>query len=674
MKHLIPHFFLICFLIATLCLSLSACSHEHNYGEWEIIRDSTCTVKGEQVRFCPCGEKETESIDATGHIEIIDDAITATCTESGRSEGKHCSICKETLQLATVFQPLQHAFNDVKIINEATCLNKGTKRFTCTRENCCVYYDEDFSLKEYSSTEIYNQALKYTGEILTYDKNGDALAQGTGFIYSSDGKIITNYHVIDGAYSATITIGEDTYAIQTVLAYDADIDLAILKINATGLTPANVCKNDPVTAETVYAIGSPRGFTATVSVGVVSYAKRVVNDVTYVQHDADITYGSSGGPLINKYGEVIGVNAGAFGNAEINVAVFTGELDNLTYGTPLTMAELFELNYTANNALSDWLIDNYNYSSGSSIYYEIAGEDFIYSIAYDTEDDYNYIEGFWEFESNKTLYISVNLDSTTGIYTYYAHYSDNTNDNYTYGTINAASYTTSTLLTHYSFVGEYWDKETLMVFYTRAMVNTMEWFSYCLDNYINELSLADFGFTSLSYTYNTYALDSLNTHIRLKGTYYSSGQWYEINKTYDYKNYFVYLTLAYIPSTNSTFVSMGWFGDNGVYYHAYLSLNTLSLTSGTFVGNYFGCRYSETDAKGHYVDLNYTQGYLNPAIFTTLTIPTYDEYDGLPEKEEFLLKNYSYCLQDLLKWLSNYLEDNYLGYTLADLGFIFFYG
>ena len=714
----------ILFVLTIMIISLVSCNsnsntndnndgtdgnHTHEFSAWTTTNTPTCTATGMQIRKCSCGYTEYDSITQLPHSEVIDVAVAATCTTTGKTEGSHCSVCntvivaqteiastghdpvtdaaisptctvggktegshcsscKTILAIQEPLQPLQHACNNVSVITEATCVKEGTKRYSCTNVNCNYYYDESFTLQEYSSTEIYNQALKYTGEIITYDKKGQPLAQGTGFVCSSDGKIITNYHVIEGAYSATITIGNDTYTIQSVLAYDADIDLAVLKINATGLTPAVVCKNDPVTAETVYAIGSPRGFTATVSVGIVSYAKRVVNGVTYVQHDADITHGSSGGPLINKYGEVIGVNAGAFGNAEINVAVFTGELDKLTCGTPITLAELYDSQNTPNDILREWLLGNYNFVTDDLTYYQIEGDGFIYAIGYDATAGINFLECIWEFADDSNLYLSIDLThNNDGVYMYYAHYTLGDNENFTRGYIASETYTATTILTHYSYEGEYWEEESLMEFYSSAVACVMEWFDYCLDNHVKEIDAEDFGFEALEFDYNTDALTLLKNHIRTKGELDSANSWYRIDEKFEGSNYDVKMSIVYDSGDNSAFASMSWFGTDGTYYYTYLSLNPTAL------GNYYGCSYS-IFSNGSFITQNDTKGYIEAGTFTTKTKLQYFSYNGLPEHEKELLNIYSACLQDLLNWIGAYLDSVDSNFSLADIGFIFYDG
>ena len=221
----------------------------------------------------------------------------------------------------------------------------------------------------YTASDIYNQAVKYVGEIVIYDKSGNELALGTGFVYSSDGKIITNYHVIEGAYSARIDINGKIYTVTSVLAYDAHIDLAVLQINATGLDTATISNGSTQVGEVVYAIGSSQGLTNTLSQGIVTYANRVVDNVAHVQHDASITHGNSGGPLINEYGEIIGINTwGVSDSQNLNFAVSINELDNLVYGTPITLSELFEEQPTPDDAATQqWFLEQFDIAKSQYI-------------------------------------------------------------------------------------------------------------------------------------------------------------------------------------------------------------------------------------------------------------------------------------------------------------------
>lgn len=150
-----------------------------------------------------------------------------------------------------------------------------------------------------------------------------ASATGTGVIITEDGYIVTNAHVIyDSQYGAglseniSVLVNDGERYDADVVGYDTDCDLAVLKINARDLVPAEFGDSDSLKlGESVTAIGNPLGFDLmnTVTSGIVSGLNRqiTINDkeMTLLQTDAAINSGNSGGPLINKYGQVIGINS-----------------------------------------------------------------------------------------------------------------------------------------------------------------------------------------------------------------------------------------------------------------------------------------------------------------------------------------------------------------------------
>lgn len=142
---------------------------------------------------------------------------------------------------------------------------------------------------------------------------GGQVGVGTGFIVSSDGHIATNLHVIAGSSSLKVKLLDGTeHLVTRVIAADEKRDLAIIAIDATGLPTLNIGNSDEVNAgDRVIAIGNPLGFLDyTVSDGLISSIRPLDENVTLLQISAPISQGSSGGPLFNLYGEVIGVAVG----------------------------------------------------------------------------------------------------------------------------------------------------------------------------------------------------------------------------------------------------------------------------------------------------------------------------------------------------------------------------
>ena len=166
-----------------------------------------------------------------------------------------------------------------------------------------------------------------------------AAASGSGFILTADGYILTNYHVIENSDSVKVTMYDGTSYDATIVGYDESNDIAVLKIDATGLTPVVLGDSDKLNVgDPVVAIGNPLGeLTFSLTSGAVSALNREVtlsSNVTMdlIQTDCAINSGNSGGALFNLYGEVIGIT-----NAKYSSSGSSSEasIDNIGFAIPI---------------------------------------------------------------------------------------------------------------------------------------------------------------------------------------------------------------------------------------------------------------------------------------------------------------------------------------------------
>lgn len=176
--------------------------------------------------------------------------------------------------------------------------------------------------------DIYKKVNPSVVSVISTTSEGTG--SGSGVIMSKDGYIITNNHVVDGAQSVSVQLSDDTSLDAEIIGTDEQTDLAVIKVTPTSdLTAAEFGDSDELEpGEYAYAIGSPGGvqFANTITGGRISAINRdlTVNDrvMTLIQTDASINNGNSGGALINKYGQVVGITSAklsgnAFGSATV---------------------------------------------------------------------------------------------------------------------------------------------------------------------------------------------------------------------------------------------------------------------------------------------------------------------------------------------------------------------
>lgn len=169
---------------------------------------------------------------------------------------------------------------------------------------------------------LYN---KYkTSVFIIYTSNGVEGFQGTGFFVSKSGIAISNYHVFKGTTQGLEVI--ETYSgeklkIKNILSKSEKDDYLIFKVNLSGFNISNpipISYVEPQIGEDVFAIGNPRGLESTLSKGIISGYR---DKRQYIQTTTEITHGSSGGPLLNMKGEVVGITTAGLGEANLNFAI-----------------------------------------------------------------------------------------------------------------------------------------------------------------------------------------------------------------------------------------------------------------------------------------------------------------------------------------------------------------
>ncbi len=172
-----------------------------------------------------------------------------------------------------------------------------------------------------SAEEIYQKIAPSIVGVVTYNPSAglisSATGQGSGIIMSEDGYVVTNAHVIGNSnkYNVSVVTSDNKEHTAKIVGYDTRTDLAVLKIDASGLTAAEFGNSDQLAVgSTVLAIGNPGGleFSNSLTRGVVSALNRTIkaanSTVKFIQTDAAINPGNSGGALVNVYGQVIGIN------------------------------------------------------------------------------------------------------------------------------------------------------------------------------------------------------------------------------------------------------------------------------------------------------------------------------------------------------------------------------
>ena len=168
--------------------------------------------------------------------------------------------------------------------------------------------------------ELFNQSK--SAVFVVYTERGDDIFQGSGFFVSSDGIAVSNYHVFKETVTGSARVITDTgneLRISRIIEFSEELDYIIFKVDTYRNHPyLKIANNTASIGDNVFAIGNPRGLNHTLSTGIVSGYRF---DDKLIQTTAEITFGSSGGALLNMNGEAIGITSSGLGEANLNFAI-----------------------------------------------------------------------------------------------------------------------------------------------------------------------------------------------------------------------------------------------------------------------------------------------------------------------------------------------------------------
>lgn len=191
-------------------------------------------------------------------------------------------------------------------------------------------------------TEIYQKCVP---SIVSLWAEGDETSStGTGIVMSADGYLLTNAHVVANSRTVYAAFYDDTILEAKLVGADADADVAVLKVEASNLTPAEFGDPDQLLCgDMVVAIGDPLGYRTSITQGIVSALNRIVNvdgvDMEVIQTSAPINFGNSGGALINDHGQVVGITT-------MKIVSEDNTIEGLGFAIPMTNVK----------ETADWLI------------------------------------------------------------------------------------------------------------------------------------------------------------------------------------------------------------------------------------------------------------------------------------------------------------------------------
>lgn len=283
------------------------------------IAQGWVTVTGGQKDPIPTGEFCASLLRLLGYEGFTDENAARFARRAGLTFRDY----EETLTLGDLYQLVRDALIYPGKDGVSIAARLAEKE-VCPQEQVDALFPEELTARQVADRHMaaaFRLDVYYTDKAYRNQLRSNG---GSGFFVTADGLAVTNYHTIEGAVQATVTlITGETFPVEKVLFYDPAADLALLRISKTSTDKTEVpffswleIAESPALrrGDPVYALGAPLGLTLAISDGVVSATDHEVQKFGFpcIVNTADISHGSSGGALLNTLGHVVGVTSGAY--------------------------------------------------------------------------------------------------------------------------------------------------------------------------------------------------------------------------------------------------------------------------------------------------------------------------------------------------------------------------
>ena len=316
--------------------------------EFEIVNDSIPEPDIEVIPEQPVVEPQEEpELQHTWEAPIDEPVVTEPPKKKKSGCFKKIIAVVLVVVLAfscSVFGGIVGALGMGALLRKGELPGSATDVLEGIRENTVIDVHKVDTSKEMTPAQVYAVNVESTVGITTsvstnyWGYTTTSAASGSGFIYSADGYIITNYHVVQDSDSISVSFYDGGSAEAVLIGYDESNDIAVLKVEAENLKPVVLGDSDNLNVgDTVLAIGNPLGeLTFSLTAGTVSALDREVTfsggiTMNLIQTDCAINSGNSGGALFNLYGEVVGITNAKYSGSSSSGA----SIDNIGFAIPM---------------------------------------------------------------------------------------------------------------------------------------------------------------------------------------------------------------------------------------------------------------------------------------------------------------------------------------------------